>query len=293
MTGAARKYPLVVVLGALALAAALPVAAEAAPPLNVVQIGDSYSAGNGAGNYYGPKDCFRSSSNWAERYLDTLQHDVRREVRQPRVLRRGHQQSDQRPRDGRRSSRTCSCPGSRRKGRSRRAPQRSTSVATARRTIATTRPIPSRPSTRSPSPAAPTVIFECARTMEPQIDAVGAETDVVLLTIGGNDVHFSDIVKQCFVVGARDPGSCRDKVDGRPGRHRRRRAAHRRGPADTEGTDAAGRAHRPGRLPVPREERRLRVARRLPVPRYLRGRARGPQVRRPRRPRRSARRWPR
>ena len=31
----------------------------------------------------------------------------------------------------------------------------------------------------------------------------GPSTDVVLLAIGGNDVNFSDIVKQCFVVGER------------------------------------------------------------------------------------------
>src|SRR4051812_49576971 len=52
---------------------ALPVAvARAANPLKVVLLGDSYSAGNGAGSYYGPAGCYRSSRNWAERYLDTL-----------------------------------------------------------------------------------------------------------------------------------------------------------------------------------------------------------------------------
>ena len=49
--------------------------------------------------------------------------------------------------------------------------------------------------------------------MDAQIDAVGRDTDVVLLTIGGNDVHFSEIIKQCFVIGVRDPGDCRDNIE--------------------------------------------------------------------------------
>ena len=32
--------------------------------LSIVQLGDSYSAGNGAGNYHGPADCRRSGRNW-------------------------------------------------------------------------------------------------------------------------------------------------------------------------------------------------------------------------------------
>ncbi|OLE23036.1 MAG: hypothetical protein AUG44_23220 [Actinobacteria bacterium 13_1_20CM_3_71_11] len=38
-------------------------------PIKIVQIGDSYSAGNGARDYYGPRGCYRSHSNWAERYV--------------------------------------------------------------------------------------------------------------------------------------------------------------------------------------------------------------------------------
>ena len=41
-------------------------------PLKVVLLGDSYSAGNGAGDYYGPHECYRSKNNWAERYIEAL-----------------------------------------------------------------------------------------------------------------------------------------------------------------------------------------------------------------------------
>src|SRR3954466_11896332 len=66
----ARALPLLL-LPAL-LAASAQGAPSALPPLKVVILGDSYSAGNGAGHPYGPKDCFRSHSNWGEKYVDWL-----------------------------------------------------------------------------------------------------------------------------------------------------------------------------------------------------------------------------
>ena len=182
------------------------VAAEAAPPLKVVQIGDSYSAGNGAGNYYGPKDCYRSSSNWAERYLDTLRatYNVKFVNRacSGGVIdnltdrRRDGLEARERVRPRARSSRR-TIPA--------RA-MRSTRAATARRDYRDDEAYSVTPEYASHESGGTLVSFECARYMEPQIDAVGQDTDIVLLTIGGNDVDFSDIVKQCFVVGARRPG---------------------------------------------------------------------------------------
>ena len=67
--------------------------AQAARPLKVVLIGDSYSAGNGARNsrgsrsYYGPEDCYRSNDGWAGQYvrwLRTQGHRVYRTHNQPR-----------------------------------------------------------------------------------------------------------------------------------------------------------------------------------------------------------------
>lgn len=57
------------------------------------------------------------------------------------------------------------------------------------------------------------VLFDCKRTMLPQWEAVDRTTDLVLLTVGGNDLRFADIVKQCFAVGFRDPHDCKDKID--------------------------------------------------------------------------------
>ena len=211
MAGAARKYPFAIVLGALALAAALPGAAQAASPLKVVQLGDSYSAGNGAGDYYGPKDCYRSSSNWAERYLDTL-----RATYNVTFVNRACSGGvianllDRRPMDAKLAnvfvpgeSVDKDDPGARHaldEGGECTPDYRDDEAYSV------------KPYFASPESGGTLVMFECARSMEPQIDAVGQDTDVVLLTIGGNDVDFADIVMQCFVVGARDPGDCRDKV---------------------------------------------------------------------------------
>jgi len=42
-------------------------------PLRVALLGDSYSAGNGAGHYYGDdKTAYRSSHNWAHNYVNWL-----------------------------------------------------------------------------------------------------------------------------------------------------------------------------------------------------------------------------
>ena len=54
---------------------------------------------------------------------------------------------------------------------------------------------------------------ECRRFMKPQIDSVGSNTDLVMFTGGGNDAKFAKIVEQCFAIGLRDPGDCRDNVD--------------------------------------------------------------------------------
>jgi lysophospholipase L1-like esterase len=113
----------------------------AGKPLKVVQLGDSYSAGNGGGSYYGPSDCYRSSRNWGQRYVETL-----RDRFNVTYLNQA-------------------CSGN--------------------------------------------VIND----VHGQMEAVGQDTDVVLMTIGGNDLDFSQIVRQCFVIGDRSPSDCKKKID--------------------------------------------------------------------------------
>lgn len=107
-------------------------------------LGDSYSAGNGAGAYYGDKEAYRSHNNWAHKYVEWLN-----------------------------------------------------------------------------SQGVPTVLTNLAHSgnvtndltkSRGQIDEMPEDTNLVMFTIGGNDVNFSDIVKECFTLGLRDANSCKEKV---------------------------------------------------------------------------------
>ncbi|MBM3664079.1 MAG: hypothetical protein FJW94_14625 [Actinobacteria bacterium] len=66
----------------LVVASVLPVSSAGAQidPLRVLILGDSYSAGNGAGSYYGPKDCYRSRNTWGELAARELGERSGREV---------------------------------------------------------------------------------------------------------------------------------------------------------------------------------------------------------------------
>lgn len=146
---------LAALVAALALAL-VPTAAsevEAAPnetKLSVVLLGDSYSAGNGAGSYEPGTEgtSYRSTVNWANHYVSWL--------------------NDQ---------------------------GTHTTLVNLAHSGATTH----------------TVLAE-------QVGRVPANTDIVMLTIGGNDVAFDEIVKQCFAAHTRDGDSCSARIsDARAG----------------------------------------------------------------------------
>ena len=51
----------------------------------------------------------------------------------------------------------------------------------------------------------------CDRWLAPQVDALNPDVDLVLLTLGGNDAHFPDIVKACLIMG--DAKGCDGAVE--------------------------------------------------------------------------------
>lgn len=51
------------------------------------------------------------------------------------------------------------------------------------------------------------------KDLDGQINSVTPQTDLVLLTIGGNDVGFANIVIQCFAPVVSDPGRCKTAVE--------------------------------------------------------------------------------
>lgn len=123
------------------LAGATPAQAKT---LDVLILGDSYSSGNGAGNYY-DFVCWRSSTAWGERYADMV-----------------------------------------------RAKGITVNV-------------------RNNACGAATVTGGITPPIVEQVKAITPETDLVLVTIGGNDVGFANIVVQCFIPFA-DPNRCRQAV---------------------------------------------------------------------------------
>lgn len=134
----------------LVLAPLAPASAETearAPSLNVTLLGDSYSAGNGAGSYEPGTEStsYRSTINWARNYVGWL-NGQGVNTTFTNLAHSGHVTAD------------LLAPGG-------------------------------------------------------QIDQMPTNTDLVMLTIGGNDIRFSTIVTQCFAAGARDARSCRESVE--------------------------------------------------------------------------------
>lgn len=192
-------------------------AALAAPrykQLNVVLLGDSYSAGNGTRDYIkGEAYCYRSSSNWASLYVDDLKRQgvpvmfknnacsgaktyhihqdwLNRPVAVQYKLLLGNLEKNYsltRERLGKAES-ACRKYGN--------------AVATSY-TINKLRYISNKKQT--------SVEINCKYKQDPQVNAVKKDTDLVLLTIGGNDYSFNKIVENCFVFTA-IASTCQDKI---------------------------------------------------------------------------------
>jgi Tol biopolymer transport system component/lysophospholipase L1-like esterase len=120
---------------------------------HILVLGDSYSAGNGAGHYAGPKGCYRSRDNYGGKLAHFLNVDGI--VPSPAVA-------------------TAACSG-----------------ATAAQ------------------------IYQAwpEKSVPRQIDAIRPTTDLILLTVGGNDAHFKDIVLNCLVRETRDANDCDGSLD--------------------------------------------------------------------------------
>lgn len=171
--------------------AVAPAAAQSVlPPLKVVQIGDSYSAGNGARDadgdrdYYGVSECYRSPSNWGEQYVDSLRSSfavtyVNRACSGGVIADITNDRSFKNAIVGQ----LVGCPAA-------EYPEEEYWVRT------------------------DGIPFDrCQRRLRPQINAVDSSVDLVLMTAGGNDAEFAKVVEQCFATGYRDPGDCREAVD--------------------------------------------------------------------------------
>ncbi|MDO5094108.1 MAG: GDSL-type esterase/lipase family protein [Propionibacteriaceae bacterium] len=169
--------------------------------LSVVQLGDSYSAGNGAGEYYGPSACQRSRLNWGQRFTSLMNGDgmsatydnracsgaVVRDIFQPRTL--GKQ--DPKGVDANSVEQA-------------KAKLEAADACGVRGVDDVARVDYNIQKNTSRWPWAKKYTYQCQLTLRPQADFVGPQTDLVLMTMGGNDVGFAGLVQQCF--GPNVPG---------------------------------------------------------------------------------------
>jgi lysophospholipase L1-like esterase len=200
------------------LVAPTPVAASAATgggdPIDILVLGDSYSAGNGATDdqgveqTYGPDGCRRSRVNWSEKYAAALRasgHSVRlvnhacsggvtADITSPRVMDT--------------ASKVEATPA----GVSTTA---QADASLARRDPCNTHAFPNEEfwTYRATSASPAIVAYDCTRNLRPQSQFVNSDVDLVLFTMGGNDAGFSSIVQNCFVPGVRTSSGCKAKVD--------------------------------------------------------------------------------
>lgn len=131
-------------------------ATVAKPTEHILVMGDSYSAGNGAGSYIAgsPKTCYRSSKNYGQVFATTIQKPP---YNQPAVV---------------------------------------TNVACSGAVSADITTVSQYPNVAK------------------QISSVTTSYDTIFLTIGGNDVDFGDIVKNCLISKTNDGTKCNTFLGG-------------------------------------------------------------------------------
>lgn len=199
-----------VLAGAVAVS---PAGADAAPATGgttatkIVQLGDSYSAGNGTGTYT-ETDCWRSPENYGAqvaRRLDaayvnaSCSGGVVADLLEPRAL-------------GSATTKTATyaidpSTADPQAEWERRARESELCGAVSQPDMY----FDLRVTVFAAVGGLATGTAECQLMTEPQINAVDRTTDLVFVTIGGNDLGFSTIVAQCMV--AREPGGCKTALD--------------------------------------------------------------------------------
>ena len=206
---------LVLVAGTAPGAQAAPPSAQAAAPaagrtLDVLVLGDSYSAGNGAtGTTYGPAGCYRNTTHWGERYAAGLRETGYAVTLSNHACSGGRTPDVHTPR-----------PMDTQSGRTMPAPSGVTTTSEADAHLRDADPCNTRAfpeeefwTYRATSVSGGSITYDCTRTLRPQADFVTADTDLVVFTMGGNDAGFSTIVQGCFVLGTRSASACRTAVD--------------------------------------------------------------------------------
>ncbi|MCW2833122.1 MAG: hypothetical protein JWN68_1075 [Nocardioides sp.] len=201
--------------GAAVQATAATAAAVGDDTLDILVLGDSYSAGNGAtdekgaAQTYGPKGCFRSRVNWGEKYAAALRAGGQ-PVRLVNHACSGGVTADiTSPRKMDTESKVLAP-----------TPAGVTTAAQADALLARTDPCNTRAFSdeefwtyHSTAVTPLAITYDCTRNLRPQADFVNSDVDLLLFTMGGNDAGFSSIVQSCFVPVTRNSSGCKSKVE--------------------------------------------------------------------------------
>ena len=235
-----RRLWIAVLVGILAaplLVMYLSARATAGPAvINVLLLGDSYISGNGArlGSgqraFYGPEDCFRSSANWGEKWAGWLQSREAAAGRQVVVKVTNHACSGATaerdflrvrepwpsPQDTADYTVSVSLPSgaAQTPQEAKRAIERSYPCETDTFSKGVTRTLTGvRFTSRRVATA------HCRVTYQNQVELAGAgQWDVVLLSLGGNDLDFGRIVTSCFIpkypfLEGKNDRLCQERLD--------------------------------------------------------------------------------
>lgn len=204
-------FPLTAGTGTAGAAAAAPAGDDV---LDVLVLGDSYSAGNGATDdrgatqTYGPAGCFRSRVNWGEKYAAALRAGGQSVRLDNHACSGGVTADATSPRKMDTASKVEPTPA----GVTTPA---QAEAGLAQRDPCNTRAFPDEEfwTYRATSVTPALVAYDCTRYLRPQVDFVNGDVDLVLFTLGGNDAGFASIVQNCFVPVTRNSSGCKAKVD--------------------------------------------------------------------------------
>ncbi len=167
--------------------------------LDIVHLGDSYSAGNGAGDYFGPPPCFRSSNNWGQEFANTLASRGIKYTYTNRACSGGTIQDLLNPRTLEWTKVGTVVALSEDGARARLNEDKACGVSPGDDDVIA---VDYRLQQLSPGPAPKLFGYRCDITVAAQADAITPETDLVLLTMGGNDADFAKVVMSCFAQKA-------------------------------------------------------------------------------------------
>lgn len=178
------------------LAATLPTAAHADQNVNIAIVGDSFTSGNGVGSYTDELDCYQSTKNFGHVLASSLQ-------------RKGHSVN----------VKDYSCSGSKWRhiasSRYRSSKQtRTVPSSVAGNKEAAKKHLEKAGACKAGTPgqtktssvkvtgfSGNTAKYSCSGSINPMAQAANANTDIVVLTMGLNDIGYGALVKGCMLDG--------------------------------------------------------------------------------------------